>query len=337
MTLTREHNLAVRPPTEANIPSILALIAADDIAHTGEADPWSADDIRSEWIGVDLDHDAWIIETADGQVVGYAMLFYRATDGNIERFHLDSYVHPAFTGRGIGTDLLRRLEARARELVTDTPSDRSVVLQSGTIAHDTAARRLLESRGYNLVRHFWRMRIDMTGAPPTPRWPEGITVRECVAGQDERVFFDTLEEAFQDHWGHTPHEYGEWLKHNVKTASFDPSLWFLALDGMEPAGALRGKQMADGSGWVNTLGVRRPWRKRGLGRALLLQAFDTFYRRGVSSVALGVDAQNPTGATHVYEAAGMRIVREFAIYEKQLRAGAAPASESERSTQETIS
>jgi ribosomal protein S18 acetylase RimI-like enzyme len=166
------------------------------------------------------------------------------------------------------------------------------------------------------------MRVDMTEAPPVPVSPEGIAMRDCIRGQDERAIFDTLEEAFLDHWGHTPHEYDEWLERNVKVESFDPSLWFLALDGAEPAGALRGRVMADGSGWINTLGVRRLWRRRGLGMAILLHSFGVFYRRGITSVALGVDAQNPTGATHLYEAAGMRVVREFVVHEKELRSGA---------------
>lgn len=318
---TRGRNLTVRPPTEADIPGILALIAASDVALTGEADPWSPDDIRGDWVGIDMDRDGWVIETPEGGIAGYAVLFRSALDGDTYRFDSDGYVHPAWTGQGVGSELLRCLEARARERAADTPEGTRVILHSGTLANDTAARQLYEARGYVPVRHFWRMRIDMTEAPPTPRWPEGITARECVRWQDERTFFDTLEEAFQDHWGHTPGNYETWLERNVQTESFDPSLWFLALDGTEPAGALRGRVMADDSGFVNTLGVRRPWRKRGLGMALLLHSFGVFYRRGITSVALGVDAQNPTGATRVYEAAGMRSVREFVVHEKTLRPG----------------
>lgn len=322
MTATLGRDLTVRPPTEADIPDIRALIAASDIALNGEADPWSDEDIRRAWIGIDLERDAWTIAAAGGELVGYAVLFASERDDNCERFETDGYVHPAYSGQGIGTELLRLLEARARALSADVPEGTRIVLQGGTYVHDTAAQRLFESCGFTPVRYFWRMRIDMMETPPAPVWPEGIAVRECVRGQDERSIFDTLEEAFLDHWGHASHEYDEWLERNVKVESFDPSLWLLALDGAEPAGALRGRVMADGSGWINTLGVRRLWRQRGVGMTLLLHSFGVFYRRGITSVTLGVDAQNPTGATHLYEAAGMRVVREFVVHEKELRSGA---------------
>jgi ribosomal protein S18 acetylase RimI-like enzyme len=74
-------------------------------------------------------------------------------------------------------------------------------------------------------------------------------------------------------------------------------------------------------GWVGTLGVRRPWRKRGLGLALLRYSFNEFYRRGIRKVGLGVDAQNLTGALRLYEGAGMHVHQTFDQYEKELRPG----------------
>jgi len=76
-----------------------------------------------------------------------------------------------------------------------------------------------------------------------------------------------------------------------------------------------------GIGWIGTLGVRRPWRKRGLGQALLLHSFGEFYKRGTKTIGLGVDAQNPTGATRLYQRVGMQAASEFITYEKELRAG----------------
>jgi ribosomal protein S18 acetylase RimI-like enzyme len=75
------------------------------------------------------------------------------------------------------------------------------------------------------------------------------------------------------------------------------------------------------TGWVGTLGVRRPWRKRGIGLALLRHAFNEFYRRGKRKVGLGVDAQNLTGALRLYEGAGMHVHQASDLYEKELRPG----------------
>lgn len=76
-----------------------------------------------------------------------------------------------------------------------------------------------------------------------------------------------------------------------------------------------------GSGWVGTIGVRRPWRKTGLGLALLRHSFGEFYKRGMATIGLGVDASNPTGATRLYQRAGMHVASEFVTYEKELRPG----------------
>jgi ribosomal protein S18 acetylase RimI-like enzyme len=83
----------------------------------------------------------------------------------------------------------------------------------------------------------------------------------------------------------------------------------------------RSKAEDDPTGWVSGLGVRRPWRKRGLGLALLRVAFREFHARDVRKVSLGVDAQNITGALRLYEKAGMHVIRQFDIYEKEIRPG----------------
>jgi ribosomal protein S18 acetylase RimI-like enzyme len=99
-------------------------------------------------------------------------------------------------------------------------------------------------------------------------------------------------------------------------------LWVIAWDGNEIAGfSLNRFRM--GIGWVGTLGVRRPWRKKGLGLALLRHSFGEFYKRGMKTIGLGVDASNPTGATRLYQGAGMYIASEFITYDKELRAGKA--------------
>jgi ribosomal protein S18 acetylase RimI-like enzyme len=102
-------------------------------------------------------------------------------------------------------------------------------------------------------------------------------------------------------------------------ASYDPTLWFVAYDGDEIAGYALCKPQEGGDpklGWVDVLGVRRPWRRRGLALALLLHAFGEFRSRGHARVGLGVDTENTTGAVGLYEKAGMRPVRQFDAYEK---------------------
>ena len=139
---------------------------------------------------------------------------------------------------------------------------------------------------------------------------------------------DAVIDAFRDHWGFVEKPYEEekerWLHWIESDKSHDPALWFLALDGEEIAGMSLCFRHAPGqpdTGWIETLGVRRPWRRRGLGLALLQHTFREYYLRGIDKVALGVDAQSLTGATRLYEKAGMHVAHKSNTYEKELRSG----------------
>jgi ribosomal protein S18 acetylase RimI-like enzyme len=163
------------------------------------------------------------------------------------------------------------------------------------------------------------MGIELRAEPEAPVWPAGITPRTFERGRDERAVFAAVEEAFQDHWGYVPRRFEEW-RQRLDRSTFDPALWFLALDGEQIAGVALGWQRSD-TGWVQSLAVRRPWRSRGLASALLRQAFRAFWARGERRVGLGVDSQNLTGAVRIYERAGMHAVEQAALYEKELRSG----------------
>jgi len=169
------------------------------------------------------------------------------------------------------------------------------------------------------VSAHWRMAITLDAPLPTPDWPAGIAVRTFAPGRDDRAVFEAVEEAFADHWGHTPRAFAEWIA-RTRREDFDPSLWFLAMDGDVIAGVALCRRRPD-MGWVDSLSVRRPWRKRGLGLALLRHSFNEFYRRGKRKVGLGVDAQNLTGALRLYESAGMHVQQAFDLYEKEIRPG----------------
>jgi ribosomal protein S18 acetylase RimI-like enzyme len=166
------------------------------------------------------------------------------------------------------------------------------------------------------------MEIELQEAPRTPVWPAGIGLRPFLLQEQNRAVFEAHEEAFSDHWGHTPGTFERWQYRMTSREAFEPSLWFIAWDN-------RSEQIAGyslcryrmGIGWVGTLGVRRAWRKQGLGEALLLHSFGEFYKRGMMTIGLGVDAENPTGATRLYKKAGMYVAAEYVVYEKELRSG----------------
>lgn len=316
-TIVALPGFTARRPVPEDAQPICDLIGAMDEATLGEAglDPFTPEDIREGWRSLDLEQDAWVFEAPGGELAAYGEL----TDRGSGQLIADGYVHPAFAGRGLGSALARLFEERARALVGNAPEGARVALSTGLLLKDAAARDVFERAGFTLARTHWQMRIDLDREPAAPAWPEGVTVRTAVAGRDERAIFEAVEEAFQDHWGHVPRTFEQWAR-QTRRSDFDPMLWLLAFEGEALAGVCLCWRRPE-QGWVGTLGVRRSWRQRGLGMALLLEAFGAFWRRGMRRVGLGVDAQSLTGATRLYERAGMRPSMEIAVYEKELRAG----------------
>lgn len=310
----------IRAATMDDVERVAELVATCDIAEFGEPD-YDLEDLRADWQlpTIELESDVWLVLAAKERLAGYGLMYNRK---NI-RLYADVYVHPEYLGRGIGTHLAHKAERWARQQVPKAPPGVQVTLFNAISTVNEAGRRLLKGEGYTLARHFWRMQIDMEQEPAAVVWPDGLTIRTFVPGQDERATFDAMEEAFQDHWGYLPWRFDSWEQSTIKRNGFDPSLWFLAMDGDEIAGGSLCHYYPH-EGWVDQLGVRRPWRRRGLGLALLRHSFREFYQRDQRRVALGVDSQNETGATRLYQRAGMRVVRQYDSYQKVLRPGEEP-------------
>lgn len=304
-----------RPATMDDFDAVLALFQAHDIFEIGEPDT-SREDMLNEWQRprFELATDTWVVETAAGELIGYADAWDKEPHVKIAS---SGTVHPDHFGRGIGTALLQWTEVRAQAHIPLAPRGAQVINSHIASHKNTAARTLLEDHGYYPVRCFWRMEIDLVQPPPDPQWPDGITVRAMDPATDARATFEAVEEAFADHWGHVPDTYESWFKRSIARDDFDPSLFFLAMDGDQVAGTSLCYHWPN-LGWVRHLAVRRPWRRQGLGMALLLYAFGEFYRRGERHVGLGVDSQNTTGATRLYERAGMHVAQQFDFFEKVL-------------------
>ena len=316
-----------------NLPAGFRLRAAqwadvEDVAQlildvcTKDGDPSVAstpEELRSDWgaPGFNLETDAWVVTTSDGHVVGYEEFLNLHAHASLRG---DGFVHPDFIGNGIGTALLRALDERARKEVELAEPEYRVFIQNVMAMGDTVAREMHESEGYTPVRFLWRMEATLDTQPPTPVWPMGIELRPFDLEQQDYLVYQAYQDAFHDHWGFVPISYELWQHRLTDNDDFDPSLWFIAWDGDEIAGYAICSYHMENS-WVGKLGVRRSWRKRGLGMALLHHSFGEFYRRGASLVMLNVDSENPTGATRLYKKAGMQVASEYVFYEKEFRPG----------------
>ncbi len=306
MSSSPPEGVSVRHATVDDAPAINELITAADEAVQGWSES-SESELLGWWRMIDLERNSWVLCDGD-EVAAYAVGFAHA-----DMLELDGFVDPGRRGRGLGSWLVARAEERARELGKTR-------LLAFSLAGDELAHRLFEQFGLTDLRHFYRMMIDLEREPAPPEWPDGLNV-ETFEPEDAKAFHDALIEAFEDEWNFVAMPFEEWREMRlVKDPDFDPTLWFLVRDGDEIAAVMRNEPDRSGAGFVGALGVRKPWRKRGLALALLQHGFGEFYRRGKRRVALGVDAENPSGATRLYERAGMYVAYEVVTYGKDLAA-----------------
>ena len=244
-------------------------------------------------------------------------------------------VHPAHWGKGIGSHIVTWANDHARLALEKCESDLRVAPRSGAEAHNKAGLALFQQLGWKHIRSYYRMVTDLDSVPEVPPFPEGITVRTYDPDTETEAVYLTIVDSFKDHFGFIAPPFEKGLadfKHNfINEPGYDPRFWFVAVEGNEMVGICicRREDPEDPeSGWVSELGVRRAWRKRGLGNALLKHAFGVFHANGKKRASLGVDATSLTGALRLYERAGMRVLRQFNQFEKELRPGRELAVES---------
>ena len=314
-----DSNLTLRSATWGDAEAVAQVIYAACAAEGDAILAVSAEELRHGWQDPDfnLERDAFVVEASDAHIVGYADVtnwYGHAILG------MNGNVHPGIKGRGIGTTLLRAVEKRAREMMSLAETDARVVIKTTLNKNDHDGNVLHQNEGYQPVEYHWRMEVVLESPPPEPKFPEGIELRPFATGEHDVAVWQAQNEAFRDHPGSHEWTLEEWRRERIDDPEFDPTLWQIAWDGEELAGFALNRYRT-GIGWIRTLGVRRPWRKRGLGEALLFQSFGEFYRRGMKTIGLGVNTHNPTGATRLYQKVGMYAASEHVTYEKELRPG----------------
>jgi mycothiol synthase len=312
-------NLNLRPVTWADLHAVAKLIYEVTEADGDITVAVTPEELEHEWHteGFNPETDAFLVETQDGRVVGFQD-FYNVK--NHAHLTIDGYVHPDFKGMGIDRALMERAEARALEEMKLAAPDLRVYIRSTMDGKDEPAISLHKEMGYATVRYFWRMEVTLDEMPTIPPFPQGIELRPFDKEAHSHLVWQADNEAFNEHWGSHGSTFEEWSFRKFERPEFDPNLWLIAWDGDQIAGFSQNRYRM-GIGWVGTLGVRKPWRKKGLGLTLLKHSFADFYKRGMKTIGLGVDASNSTGATRLYERAGMHVVSEFVTFEKELRPG----------------
>ena len=294
-----------RAPVDADADAIGELFAAER-AHDPLAALLDAGFVREVWTreGFDRATDAWVVIDPAGAVVAYGQV--RLEESDVAGSW--GVVLPERRGLGIGGALLDRIEARAAEI--GAPRFRHAINVG-----DPAAAALVRSRGLTPVHHVWQMQADLDGTIEPVQDPDGILLAPMDPSDGLRVVHAILTDAFADDWAEIPGPLDRWLLEEAASPSYDPSLWVLAWDGSTPVGVAAGGADGD-AGAIDWFGVIRSHRGRGIGGSLLRRAFSFLAARGVTTVLVSVDAENETGATGVYERAGMRVVARWDLWER---------------------
>ena len=316
----------VRPARMGDLEQVVALFNTCS-KHALGVKRHDVNDVRTEWKtpNFHLETDTRLVFDGD-DLVAYGE-FWDVEEPHV-KLHFWGRVRPDYCGRGIGTAIIEWAEDRAQKALPRAPEDAQITLSQGFTEKEVAAQSLLTAHNYTLVRHFYRMRIDFNGPIAEPTWPNGVEVRTFDPEEGLEQVVRAVCDAFQDHWGYVENSFEEelkswrqWINDNKK---FDPSLWFLAVEGDEIVGMSLCQQEGTENpelGLVDVLGVRRPWRRRGIARALLHHSFRELQERGQKGACLGVDATSLTGANQLYERAGMYLERRNDVLEKVLRPG----------------
>jgi mycothiol synthase len=309
---------------EEDFPKMLAVINAGKKVDQIERGETLQDVINTYTHLINCDpYQDMIFAEIHGEMVAYNRGFWRVEVGGKRIFQHFGFLLPAWRRRGIGEAMMAGIERRLHDIAKGLPRDAACLYESIAEEKEIGAQTLLEGRGYQAVRHeFTMVRPNLEDIPISPL-PAGIEVRPVLEEHLDTIRTASLE-AFRDHWG-----YSEALEPSVdqwrNSPNFDPSLWKVAWDGDQVVGMVLGyvnrqenEEYQRLRGWTENICVRRPWRKRGIAQALIIESLVELKKRGYKEAALGVDTENLSGALRLYQRMGYQAVSRNTIYRKPM-------------------
>ncbi|MBP2477148.1 ribosomal protein S18 acetylase RimI-like enzyme [Crossiella equi] len=323
--------LTTRPLTVADAPGWAALMAAA-IENDGWGERLSAEELAEELTQPGFDAATASLGVFDGDLlVAAATVHDKPTTLPTRLYRTDADVHPAYRRRGIGTRLLRWQREHLARLHAEATDGLPAEVGYTRNDRDTGREVLYAAAGFRPVRWFFDMECDLTTPPPAAPVPDGLHLVPMTPDQDEATRLAYVE-TFGDHYGSPDASPEFWQHHFVGASLFRRELSFLLLAGEEIAGyvlsfAGTSDLASDGTPrvWLGDIGVRRPWRRRGAAAAMIAHAMRLYAAAGYTRAALGVDADNPTGALGVYQRAGFHVTQRWTKSVERLPAAPRPS------------
>jgi mycothiol synthase len=322
-----KNGIKIRNYRAADLPRLVDLInEADRVDQLERATTLEEQAFEMEWPNYDPETNCFLA-WSNGDLVGYADVFLREGSGDTgSTFYTDGIVHPEWRHQGVGHRLMESLYHRAQERMAE--------IDEGPVSFRASARdveadrqALFESLGMERVRYFVNLARPIDNGLPPVAVPDGYRLRGFEPERDLEEAWQVINRAFQDHWGFADVPFEE-FRHQVDEPHFRAELWLLAEEaaGGQVVGLSLNKidpdwiaQTGRQEGYVDTLGVVREHRQRGLGTALLAQSLHMLRQAGMEAAHLHADAENLTGAMRLYERLGFRVRKTQVAYRKVLR------------------
>ena len=270
----------------------------------------------------DADQDILFAEI-NGEIVGFGQTSWDDEMEGTRVYFLSGMVDPTWRRKGLGRAMMTYNERRLRKIASGHPDVKEKALHGWVVEPSIGGNMLFKQQGYEAIRYFYRMICDLSKPIAVPKYPPNVELRP-VKRKQFRQIYDAMEEAFQDHWGlakSSEARYERWAKNPL----WDEALWKVAWEGDEVAGMVlnminadENEKLGENWGWTDTICVRRPWRKRGLAKALILDSLNMLKEMDFAHAALDVDTENSTGALDLYESTGFKILEKTNDYRKAM-------------------
>ena len=309
---------------EADYPLMVAILDACNIADSLEYVN-TVDEIA--WVFAHLKNcdpeQDMLFADVDGVTIAFSRVWWVAEGTGETLCKSLGFVHPDWRRKGLGAAMLRYDQGRLRDIAREHPDEGSRFFRVWATNTEVGAQALFARAGYEPVRHYIEMIRPIASPLPDAPMPDGLVVHPVESGQI-RAVWEAMQEARRDHWEYVPpteQDYDRWTKDRL----FVPHLWKVAWEGGEVAGMVlnrldqaQNEQYGRRRGYTQDIFARRPWRRRGLARSLLVQSIQMFREMGMEETALGVDTQNPSGAFQLYESVGYRQARCLTFFNKPM-------------------
>jgi mycothiol synthase len=309
--------LEIRPARRrdaAEVAELVNIVTADWIGWMRQTE----ESIAECWASSTVDPARDVRVAVNEGIVGYAWL--RPARNDPARLWLEVWSSPG-SGRAAAF-LEAELHRRADELAGRAAAGVHVLERINVEERQVDLREALEERGWEPVREFVRMTMVLTSPPPAPVLPDAVRVRSLKPEEDLQAVYELETDSLSETWEFAPEPFAAWTASLVRTQSFSGELCFVAEDAERIVGMLRcsADPVDPELGCLEVIGVQPPWRRIGLGEALLRHALARLYARGLRTVWLGTEANSPTGSERLAARCGFEVAQRFSTLEREVRA-----------------